>query len=310
MLLEIRNLTVRYRRSGDDWDRPAVSGLWVAVEQGEKLAVVGESGAGKTTIAHAVMGILPPMTRVEGEIVYRGQRIDSRMPEGIRGKEIVLIPQNAYNSLNPVLPAGTQLEDLQAEDGVPSPLRRQQLRSMLQRVRLTDPDAVLASFPHQLSGGMKQRVLLAMGLLREPRLIIADEPTKGLDPVRRLGVLELLKDLLAQKQQSLMLITHDIRAAVFLCDTVVMMYRGELVEKLPVSRLYEYSSHPYTIALLNASPQRGLQAGQNAGNGISTGGRGCSYVACCSQSVPVCGQERPVWREIYPGHLVRCHVVA
>lgn len=179
-LLEIHNLTVTYGSRGRR--APAVRELDLTVGEGEKLAVVGESGAGKSTLASTIMGLLAGSAEIKGEIVFRGHKISPRILAELRGKEIVLIPQNVYNSINPVLSIGSQMEDLQIEARVPPGQRRRNILSLLRRVRLPRPEAIPGSYAHQLSGGMKQRVLLAMGLSRSPSLILADEPTKGLDP--------------------------------------------------------------------------------------------------------------------------------
>ncbi|MEW6662880.1 MAG: ABC transporter ATP-binding protein [Bacillota bacterium] len=308
-LLEIHNLTVTYGSQGRL--APAVRALDLTVGEGEKLAIVGESGAGKSTLANTIMGLLPNSAEIKGEIFFSGIKISPRILAEIRGKEIVLIPQNVYNSLNPVLSIGNQMEDLLVEAKVPPDQRKNTILNWLRSVRLPRPEAIPGSYPHQLSGGMKQRVLLAMGLSRSPSLILADEPTKGLDPVRRMGILHLLKQLIEHQRQSLILITHDIKAAVFLSDTIAIMYQGEIVEIIPATRLYHHSLHPYTMALLAAAPERGLQVPCRINPGVSSYPlTGCSYAAFCNLCRPTCLQQKPALRKVAFGHMVRCNVIA
>lgn len=308
-LLEIHNLTVTYDFQGRRV--PAVRALDLTVGEEEKLAIVGESGAGKSTLAHTVMGLLANSTEIKGEIVFKGLKMSPRTLVELRGKEIVLIPQNVYNSINPVLSIGNQMEDLQIEAKVPPERRRGNILSLLRKVCLPRPEAIPGSYAHQLSGGMNQRVLLAMGLSRSPSIILADEPTKGLDPVRRMGILSLLKQLLEHHRQSLVLITHDIKAAVFLSDSIALMYQGEIVEVLPASRLYNHSLHPYTVTLLAAAPERGLQVPRRINSGVSSNpDTGCSYAAFCNLCRPTCLKQKPALQEVASGHMVRCNAIA
>jgi len=237
--------------------------------------------------------------------------VSPRTLAGLRGREIVLIPQNVYNSLNPVFSIGIQMEDVQSEAKIPPEQRRRTMLSLFRMVRLPRPEAIPGSYAHQLSGGMKQRVLLAMGLTGAPSLILADEPTKGLDPVRRLSILSLLKELVEQQRQSLLLITHDLRAAVFLSDLVALMYKGEIVEVLPSFKLNSDSLHPYTRALLAAAPERGLQVPLPVKAGLSAQPpEGCSYAVFCRLCRPHCLRRKPALRAAAPGHMVRCYAGA
>lgn len=307
-LLEIRNLTVSYDSAGQ---LPAVNALDLMVRQGEKIAIVGESGAGKSTLANTIMGLLPKSTEIMGEIIFKGINMTPEELAGLRGKEIVLIPQNVYNSINPVLSIGNQMEDLQIEGKVPSEQRKEKILSLLRKVCLPKAGEIPGCYAHQLSGGMKQRVLLAMGLSRSPSLIIADEPTKGLDPQRRLGILSLLKKLVQDSQQSLLLITHDLKAAAFLSDKIALMYKGEIVEVLPASQLYKNGLHPYTAALLAADPERGFHVPCRINSQVSSHSvDGCVYAAFCDSCRSTCLKQKPILREIDNNHMVRCNVIA
>ncbi|HAP31677.1 MAG TPA: hypothetical protein DCQ14_01285 [Firmicutes bacterium] len=176
-LLEIERLSVTYNING--YTLPALQEVDLHLAAGEKLGLVGESGAGKTTLAGAVMGLLPRGATIKGSILFKGKLLSPPLLARLRGREMVLIPQNVYNSLNPVLSVGQQMEDLQIEAKSPRQKRRQIILGLLEKVRLPRPQDLPGSYPHQLSGGMKQRILLAMGLSRSPSLVLADEPTKG-----------------------------------------------------------------------------------------------------------------------------------
>lgn len=308
-LLQIDRLSVIYHING--YALPALQEVDLHLAAGEKLGLVGESGAGKTTLAGAVMGLLPRGATVKGKIIFKGKILSPAHFARLRGREMVLIPQNVYNSLNPVLSIGQQMEDLQIEGKIPREKRQATMLNLLQKVRLPRPQAVPGSYPHQLSGGMKQRVLLAMGLSRSPSLVLADEPTKGLDPVRRMGILSLVRELMDRNGQSLVLITHDLNAAVYLCDTVALMYRGELVEIIPASRLLTAGLHPYTRALLAAAPERGLGIPARVDGPPSPFPlHGCPYSPLCELCLPACRKEKPPLFPVGHGHLVRCGQIA
>ncbi len=308
-LLQIERLSVTYNLNGRAL--PALQEVDLCLAPGEKLGLVGESGAGKTTLASAVMGLLPRGATVKGAILFKGQTLSSPLLARLRGREMVLIPQNVYNSLNPVFSIGQQMEDLLVKAQLPRQKRQQLILELLGKVRLPRPQELPGSYPHQLSGGMKQRILLAMGLSRSPSLVLADEPTKGLDPVRRMGILRLVKELVSRNGQSLILITHDLKAAVYLCDTVALMYRGELVEIIPASCLLTAGLHPYTRALLAAAPERGL-AIPACGEGPPSPAavQGCPYSLVCPICLPACRKKKPPLFSVGPGHMVRCGKVA
>lgn len=308
-LLEVHKLSVTYHVNGSSL--PALQNVDLHLAAGEKIGLVGESGAGKSTLAGAVMGLLPRGATVGGKILFKGKVLSGPLFTRLRGREMVLIPQNVYNSLNPVLSIGQQMDDLQIEAKIPRGKRQGLIVNLLEKVRLPRPQAVPGSYPHQLSGGMKQRVLLAMGLSRFPSLVLADEPTKGLDPVRRMGIMNLVKDLVNRNSQSLVLITHDLKAAVYLCDTVALMYRGELVEIIPASRLLTAGLHPYTKALLAAAPERGLGIPANIDASSSPPYlQGCSFGPLCDLCMPACRKEKPPLLSVGPGHQVRCGRIA
>ncbi|WP_342364388.1 ABC transporter ATP-binding protein [Terrarubrum flagellatum] len=250
-ILSLRGLTVRFGRSA----APAVSNVSFDIGR-EKVGVVGESGSGKSTTGRAIMRLLPSIAQISAErLAFAGEDLlvntERRMGE-IRGKDIALIMQDPRYSLNPVLRIGRQIaEAARLHLGCDRKEALARARSMLERVRINDPDRVMALYPHQISGGMGQRVMIAMMLLARPRLVIADEPTSALDVSVRKDVLMLLDELVRENNSGLMLISHDIRMVAAFCERILIMYGGRVVETL--SSLDE-ARHPYTRALIAAMP--------------------------------------------------------
>lgn len=249
--LEIRNLSVSY---GSGLVR-AVDGIDLSLHGG-KLGLVGESGSGKSTVGRAIMRLLPPAARLTADsLQYNGQdllRASEREMRRLRGGSMALIMQDPRYSLNPVLTVGRQVaETAILHAGLGKTAAREAARAMLDRVRIRDVDRVMESYPHQISGGMGQRVMIAAMLLAKPRLVIADEPTSALDVSVRGEVLDLLDALVSENGSSLILVSHDIRMVAAFCDRLAVMYRGRVVEQL--HRLGD-ATHPYTQGLIGAMP--------------------------------------------------------
>lgn len=250
-VLSVRDLNVQFGRNGI----PAVSNVSFDVGR-ERVGIVGESGSGKSTTGRAIMRLLPPSAKVSAT----GLELDGvpllPMPERrmgkLRGKDIALIMQDPRYSLNPLLTVGKQIaEAARLHLGLRGNQASDAARAMLQRVRITDPDRVMAHYPHQISGGMGQRVMIAMMLIAKPKLVIADEPTSALDVSVRKDVLALLDELVRENNSGLLLISHDIRMVAAFCERIIVMYAGRIVETL--SRL-EDARHPYTCGLIAALP--------------------------------------------------------
>jgi oligopeptide/dipeptide ABC transporter ATP-binding protein len=255
--LDVSNLTVQLPAGGD---RPqAVTGVSFAVEKEEILCLVGESGSGKTVIAQAIMGLLPKtLTVIEGEIRLEGEalrRASEARRRALRGARMAMIFQEPMAALNPVMSCGAQLDEvLRFHTANAVAERRRRIVELLGEVALPDPERILASYPHQLSGGQRQRVMIAMALALEPALLIADEPTTALDVTTQAQILDLLRHLQAREGMAIMLITHNLGVVAEMCDEVVVMYLGRVVERGPVDAIFHAPRHPYTRALLRSIP--------------------------------------------------------
>ncbi|MGL5254773.1 MAG: ABC transporter ATP-binding protein [Brevinema sp.] len=253
-LLEIKNLSITYPES----TKSAVDKLNFSIAPHNRMAIAGESGSGKSSIALAIMGLLPPNTHCEGEILYQGQNLLT-MPEKdlelIRGKEISMIFQEPMTALNPVFTAGEQIiETIQAHEFLS---RRQARARMLDMIALTgfkDPTLTASLYPHELSGGMRQRIMIAIALVCRPKILIADEPTTALDVTIQAQILQLIRNLQQELGTALLLITHDLGVVVDTAEDLLIMYSGRLVEQLSIPQLLnDQATHPYTAALLDSA---------------------------------------------------------
>lgn len=250
-VIDVQNLSVAYGRG----NVPAVDGVTFALNGG-KLGLVGESGSGKSTVGRAIMRLLPPSARIAADrMSYEDVdllKVSPRKLRALRGDRMALIMQDPRYSLNPVLSIGRQVaETAILHRGLSRRAAREAAREMLDRVQIRNVDRVMENYPHQISGGMGQRVMIAAMLLAQPRLVIADEPTSALDVSVRGEVLELLDDLVRENGSSLILVSHDIRMVSAFCEKIAVMYKGRVVEEL--SRLSD-ASHPYTRGLIDAMP--------------------------------------------------------
>jgi peptide/nickel transport system ATP-binding protein len=255
-LLHVEDLVVRYR--GESGPMLAVRGISFAMGQ-EKLAIVGESGSGKSTIGRALLKLLAPSTEVTAKRMdFRGTDLlaaDERAMQQIRGRHIAMIMQDPKYSLNPLIPVGRQIaEAFLVHHRASSRVARAKAQELMRAVRIRDPERVYDLYPHQVSGGMGQRVMIAMMLIPEPELLIADEPTSALDVSVRLQVLAILDDLVQSRGLGLIFITHDLTIAQTFCDRVLVVYQGRIVESLAASQLAE-AQHPYTRGLLACVPR-------------------------------------------------------
>jgi len=315
-ILEIDRLQVSlFTRAGV---LPAVDGLSLCVNAGETVAIVGESGCGKSLSALAVMRLLPePPGRIIGGAVRLAGRdlvpISEREMRRVRGKEISMIFQDPMTSLNPVVPIGEQLAEAIRQHN-PMSYRDALKRAvaLLQRVRIPDAERRLNDYPHQLSGGMSQRVMIAIAIACEPKVLIADEPTTALDVTIQAQILQLMKELQAASGMALIIITHDLGVVAETADRVVVMYAGRKVEEAPVEALFERPLHPYTRGLLGATPsatrQHGGRLADIAGNvpSLSDLPAGCAYASRCALAFDRCRSERPALSQLLPHRLTAC----
>ncbi len=302
---------------------PAVDGVSLSIERGGALGLVGESGCGKSVTAMSVLGLVASPGRIErGSIRLEidGQAVDLvGLPEGrlrrVRGGRVGMIFQEPMTSLNPVFTIGNQVaEAVRLHRKVTRAAARQRALELLSLVRIADPERRLDEYPHQLSGGMRQRAMIAMALACEPDLLIADEPTTALDVTIQAQILELLADLRRRLGMAILLITHDLGVVAETCDQVAVMYAGRIVERAAATDLFANPLHPYTIGLLAARPEHRSGSGEPlaAIPGMVPQPRdfpgGCRFHPRCSFArEPRCTAEPPPLREIVPGHLVRCH---
>ncbi len=314
-MLDIQNLDVNY--VSQRGVARAVRGLSLTVREGETYGLVGESGCGKSTVALAVMRYLPRQAQVTGKILFQGQDLMATGDEQLRhlrGNRMAMVYQDPQASLNPVLTVGRQLtEVLFAHEDITPQAAREQVLAMLARVHLPDPETILTRYPHQLSGGMQQRVVIAMALLLRPDLVIMDEPTTGLDVTVEAGVLDLLDELRREFKMAILYISHNLGVIARICDRVGVMYAGELVEQAFVEDLFAQPHHPYTIGLLRCLPQRGIRYTDKTLYSIP--GRvppltalphGCVFAARCSLAEAACTAAHPPLEAAARNHLTRC----
>lgn len=316
-LLEIRNLHVAFDTEAGV--NHAVDGVSLTVEAGRTLGVVGESGCGKSVTAMSVLRLVPrPPGRITGgEILWKGRdvlAIPVRDLPSIRGREIGMVFQDPMTSLNPVYTVWRIFgEVLEKQFGLRGNDARSKAEAALAEVGLSDPATRLDQYPHELSGGMKQRVLIALALLGTPELLIADEPTTALDVTIQKQILQLLQRIQKERGMAIMLITHSLGVVAEMCDDVIVMYAGRVVEWCPVGALFARPSHPYTIGLLGSIPRPGqwrstpLATIEGTVPTLFTIPKGCRFADRCSRRQERCAVEDPALREIAPGHRVACH---
>jgi oligopeptide/dipeptide ABC transporter ATP-binding protein len=311
-LLDVRDLRVVFR--GEEGDVPAVRGVSLRIDAGETLALVGESGCGKSVTALALMRLLEANGRIEGgEIRFRGQDLRAVDDEGmrrIRGAQIGMVFQEPMTSLNPVFRIGDQIaEVLELHRGLPRREARRAAVELLRRVRIPDPERRVDQYPHELSGGMKQRVMIAIALACQPSLLIADEPTTALDVTIQAQILELLRALQRESGLAILLITHDLGVVAQFAERVAVMYAGEIVEEAPVREIFGSPLHPYTRALLRALPRAGRRGRLEAIEGTVPSPRelpaGCAFATRCREALATCISEPPPVVRV-AGRPVRC----
>ncbi|MCW2812272.1 MAG: putative peptide transporter ATP-binding protein [Friedmanniella sp.] len=258
-LLEVKNLNVTFQRRGGRATR-AVDGVSFSVKPGEVVGIVGESGSGKSVTSLAVMGLLPSRgVQVSGEALYRGRNLltmGNQELSSLRGRDLAMVFQDPMSSLNPVIPVGLQVtEVLRRHEDLTRQQARDEAEDLLRRCGIPDPRRRLGEYPHQLSGGMRQRALIAIALACKPALLICDEPTTALDVTIQAQVLELLKELVSELGTAMVMITHDLGVVAGLCDFVNVMYAGRVVESADRRELFAHPRHRYTHGLLNSIPR-------------------------------------------------------
>ena len=312
-IIDVRDLVVHYETA--DGIVEAVNGVDLKIARGETLGLVGETGAGKTTIALAIMGLLPvpPSNIIRGEILINGEDVrnkSEREMRDIRGSVASMIFQDPMTALNPTMKVGDQIaEVIKLHRNVDKKEAARAAADMLQMVRI--PLDRYYDYPHQFSGGMKQRVVIAIALACRPEFVIADEPTTALDVTIQAQILGLMRNLRSELNTSTLLITHDFGVVAELCDRCAVIYAGEIVESGTIEQLFDRPSHPYTIGLFDSLPK----IGQNTDRLKPIQGlmanpmdlpRWCSFYDRCDRRTEQCTADEPQLEEVEPGHLVRC----
>ncbi len=318
-LLSLRDLTVRFRLPKGT--SVAVDGVSLDLSPGETLGIVGESGSGKSQILYALMGLLASNGTLGGQALFQGQDLLALPPKAldrIRGSQISMIFQDPMTSLNPYIRVGDQLaEGLIVHAGLSKSQARAEAVRMLDRVRIPDAANRARRYPHEFSGGMRQRVMIAMALLARPKLLLADEPTTALDVTIQAQVLDLMAELARETGTAIILVTHDLGVVARLCDRVAVLYGGRVMEEAPAEQLFDAPAHPYTRGLLAAMPRLETaltpRLGTIPGTPRSGGGdvQGCPFVARCEVRLPVCASTRPTLHELRslgPGRRSACHL--
>jgi oligopeptide/dipeptide ABC transporter ATP-binding protein len=314
-LLEIRDLKTWF--DGDGGTYRAVDGISFSLEAGRTLGIVGESGCGKSVTSLSIMGLVPqPPGRIAGgEILFEGVdllKLDAAALRDLRGARMAMIFQEPMTSLNPAYTVGDQIvEGILRHLPVDRGAARAKAIEMLRLVRIPAPEQRFDEYPHKLSGGMRQRAMIAMALACGPRLLIADEPTTALDVTIQAQILDLLRRLREETGTAIVLITHDLGVIAELADDVVVMYAGQIVERAPVKRLFEAAQHPYTIGLLGAIPdldrrRARLATIEGTVPDLSAALVGCRFAPRCPFAEPRCRAEAPTLRAVEPGHEAAC----
>jgi peptide/nickel transport system ATP-binding protein len=320
VLLSVADLHTQFR-SGDDIAR-AVDGVSFTLRRGETLAIVGESGSGKSVTSLSIMRLVPtpPGEITSGSVLFRGHdllRLPERAMRRIRGNEIGMIFQEPMSSLNPLLKVGEQIaEVVQAHRGLGRAAAWRHAIDMLARVKIPDPALRASEYPHRLSGGMRQRVMIAMALACHPSLLIADEPTTALDVTIQAQILDLMRGLQAELAMSVLFITHNLGVVAEIADRVAVMYAGRIIEQGEVAAVFARPLHPYTVALLASIPRVEGSGRDPAHRLAAIPGQvpsaaalppGCAYAPRCGRATELCRHTAPPIEQALPGHEVRCH---
>lgn len=315
-ILRVRNLTVQFQMAKGTVH--AVNDIDFWLNNGETLGIVGESGSGKSVTIKSIMRLLPSAaTKIPaGEIIYKGEDLlklsEDRMRE-IRGKEIAMIFQNPMTAFNPVLPIGKQIaESIEFHEDVTAQERKNRVLELLREVGISNPEYRALQYPHEFSGGMLQRAMIASSLVCSPKIVLADEPTTGLDVTIQAQIIRLIKQIKETRQMSLIWITHDLSLLAGLADRIAVMYGGRIVEQADVDALYERPLHPYTQGILASIPTLSTDRSSSL---FSIPGlppnpmnlpQGCAFSARCKQAMTICGEKVPTLKERKNNHLVAC----
>jgi oligopeptide/dipeptide ABC transporter ATP-binding protein len=315
-LLEVKNLRTYFVSAKGTRVVRAVDGVSFTLNEGETLGIVGESGSGKTVTSLSILRLLPPAARiVDGEIWFAGENLlkkSEREMQRVRGSQITMILQDPLMSLNPLFTIGEQIaEPLRIHLGMRGQGLGERIKDLLRGVRISSPEVRMREYPHQMSGGMRQRIVGAISISCEPRLLIADEPTTSLDVTIQAQYLKLLKDIQKRNGLAMIFITHNIGIVAKMCDKVAVMYAGRLVERAPVRPMFNQPAHPYTEALLNAMPKltdktERLWSIEGQPPDLANLPPGCAFSPRCPKAEDHCMREVPPEFQVGDHHHARC----
>lgn len=300
-ILEIKNLKTTFKT--EKGQVAVVDGVDFTIRKGETMGVVGESGSGKSITSLSIMRLLPQNGSIEGEIMFDGENLltlSEKSMQKLRGNDIAMIFQEPMTSLNPLHTVGKQIEEaFLLHNNASKAKAKEHAIAMLRAVGMPRAEEIYSEYPHQLSGGMRQRVMIAMAMACDPQIIIADEPTTALDVTIQAQILDLMRDVKEQTGTSILLITHDLGVVGEMCDRVIVMYAGQVVEEAEVDDLFATPKHPYTIGLMNSIPdmdkeQEYLQTIRGTVPLPHQMPSGCRFAPRCDQAMPICTQQAPV----------------
>lgn len=316
-VLELDDLTINFRLKRGDLT--AVNGVSFKVKRGETFGLVGESGSGKTVTARSIMRLVPtpPGEIVRGKVLFEGESVYDKSDEEMRqmrGKKVAMVFQEPMSALNPVFTVGSQIGDaLRTNMGMTKQEADERVVELLQLVGIPSPGSRLDSYVHEFSGGMRQRVMLAMALSCDPTFLIADEPTTALDVTIQAVILDLISSMIERFGMSLIFITHNLGVVAHACDTIGVMYASHIVELGSTEELFKNPQHPYTIGLLNSIPRLDQQSKyltpiKGLVCNMMDPPTGCKFHPRCDKAMDICSKEIPQLKELAPGHFAACHL--
>jgi oligopeptide/dipeptide ABC transporter ATP-binding protein len=313
-LLRVEDLRVVFPTATGK-SRTVLRGINLSVEPGEVLGLVGESGAGKTTLARSILGAPPAPGRIaSGRVTFEGRDIlvlPEKQLRSLRGRRLAMVVPNPRGELNPTVAIGDQIATMaRVHLGLDRKAARARALEMLRAVQIPDPERRMNAYPHELSGGMAQRAVIAIALICDPAFVISDDATSGLDVTVQAQILDLLRKLAAEHHSAMLFITRDVGITAHFCDRVAVLYDGEIMEMANRNALFLSPAHPYTLLLLAAfSHNPALRQGWSATGSASqaAAAEACIYVGRCPLAQPLCRTEKPPLAELAPGHVVRCH---